>query len=344
MRTALLVVLLGCAAEPADDADTDADVDTDTDTDAVPVGWQTPIEGLAGALLSVTGTAADDVWTVGADGDGGPLWLHFDGIAWERIPVDSPGDLWWLWIAPDTDVVWAAGAGGRVARLDRSSGAVTVDVLDPELTFFGVWGASSDEVWIVGGNIATSRDGAALYRWDGTRFSEVELPTSAASKLAMYKVWGTAADDVWIVGVGGAIARFDGETWTDVPSGTPEPLFTVNGASADEVYAVGGGSAAAITRFDGTAWRDESPVFAPQLNGVFVGPDGPVVAGRAGEIWRRTEGSWDRDPRGIASFEDFHATWVDPDGGTWAVGGRLSSNTAGTLVYGGPRRVPSWTP
>lgn len=346
MRGSFLVAALaGCSPGPADDVpDTDEVDETDTDTDTVPTGWQTPMQGLDGALLSITGTAAADVWTVGADGGSGPLWLHYDGTAWERVTVDSDGDLWWLWLAPDDDVVWAVGAAGRVARLDRSTGTVTVDVLDPELTFFGVWGASSDEVWIVGGNIALARDGAALYRWDGDGFASVELPSNAASKLAMYKVWGSAADDVWLVGLGGAVARWDGDAWTDVPSDTTDPLFTVHGASADEVYAVGGGGAAAVTRFDGAAWTDESPRFGPQLNGVFVGPDGPVAAGRAGEIWRRADGTWARDARGIASFDDFHATWVDPDGGTWAVGGRLSSNTAGTLVYGGPQRVPAWTP
>ena len=46
--------------------------------------WQVVHEDLDGALLSVWGTSASDVWAVGGDvGDGmGPLVIHFDGTSW----------------------------------------------------------------------------------------------------------------------------------------------------------------------------------------------------------------------------------------------------------------------
>lgn len=346
MSRALLLLLLAtaCTTGGDDDDDTDTDDTDPTDTDTDTPGWFAVAEDLPGALLSITGTGTDDVWTVGADGGDGPMALHFDGAAWERLDVGSDGDLWWVWRGPD-QVAWFAGAGGRVIRYDLATDEADVEVLDADVTFFGIWGTGEDDLWAVGGNIALSANGAQLWHRVGTSWERVDLPTEAASKFAMYKVWGAAADDVWLCGPGGAVSHHDGEAWVDVESGTDRDLFTVHGAGADEVYAVGGIASSAIVGFDGLAWADESPDFGPQFNGVYVGVAGPVAVGRTGEIWRRDEaGSWARDPRGIASFKDFHGTWTDPEGGIWAVGGKLSNNTQGTLVYGGEDSVPAYVP
>ncbi len=352
MRRALpvLAMLAACTTldDPTTDTDTDDTTDTDTDTDTTDDtdvdAWFTVAEDLPASLLSITGTGTDDVWTVGADAGTGPQALHFDGSSWKALEVASDGDLWWVWRGPD-QVAWFAGKGGRVIRYDLADDSSVAEVLDPAVTLFGIWGTSEDDLWAVGGNISLSANGAALFHREEGAWTEVELPAGAASKFAMYKVWGSSATDVWICGIGGAIAHFDGDGWSDVESGTDRDLFTVSGAGTDEAYAVGGIASAAITRWNGTAWTDESPDFAPQFNGVSMTSDGPVAAGRTGEIWHRAEdGSWARDGRGIASFKDFHATWVDPDGGIWAVGGKLSSNTEGTLVYGGSDTIPAYAP
>ena len=49
--------------------------------------WQLVHRDLPGALLSVWGTNASDVWAVGGDArDGaGPLVIHFDGDTWTRV-------------------------------------------------------------------------------------------------------------------------------------------------------------------------------------------------------------------------------------------------------------------
>jgi len=41
--------------------------------------WSLVFEGLDAALISITGRAADDVWTVGANAGDGATVLHFDG-------------------------------------------------------------------------------------------------------------------------------------------------------------------------------------------------------------------------------------------------------------------------
>src|SRR5262249_40573448 len=52
--------------------------------DAADAHWQIVLREEPGALLSIWGTSAHDVWLVGGDpGDGhGPMVLHYDGAAW----------------------------------------------------------------------------------------------------------------------------------------------------------------------------------------------------------------------------------------------------------------------
>lgn len=339
----LAAVAFACTAnDDAPDTDTDADSDTDVDTDTEPTPWAEITSDLGGALLSVTGTSASDVWTVGADDGTGPLMLHYDGTAWSRVDTETSGDLWWVW-RPDTSTVWSVGEGGRVLRGDGAT--FTVDVLDENVTVFGVWGASTDDVWAVGGNISVGANGAAIWhRVDGT-WTAMELPEAAKSQIAMYKVWGSAADDVWFCGKGGVLLHWDGESLTESPTDNTRDLFTVAGIGTDHVASVGGIGNAAIMFWDGTSWRDESPTFAPAFNGVSARGEQTLAVGSVGEVWRRgTDGVWTDTPRGRATDKDLHAVWIDPDGGVWTVGGQLFANPPilGTLVYGGEADVPAY--
>jgi len=74
----------------------------------------------------------------------------------------------------------------------------------------------------------------------------------------------------------------------------------------------------------------------PQMNGVFIPPDSRgVAAGIAGSLALRAESGWELPDTGLSTTRDFHATWVDPHGGIWAVGGDLSDLTRGILAYSG---------
>jgi hypothetical protein len=319
-----LLVLAACADDAKDD------------TAADPGTWTTVAEDLPGALLSVWGTSAGDVWTVGADpGDGGTI-RHLSSGAWSTM--SHAGTLWW--VTGVGDAVWTVGANGAGVRIAGDQLAETT--LDPEKTYFGVWGASEDEIWAVGGDPDVISDAATIWRYDGAAWAEVEIPAEAAAAIAIYKVWGSAADDVWAVGTGGVVLHWDGAAWTSATSATTRNLFTVHGAGAGEAYAVGGEFSGTVTRWDGAAWTDETPTTPmPQLNGVHVGVAGPVAVGTQGAVWRR-DGGWTEDARGPASTEDFHAVWTDETGGIWAVGGHLASypQINGTLVYGGDGPAP----
>ncbi len=327
-----------------DPSDTDAP-DTDVaDTDPTVDVWDTITHDLPGALLSVTGASASDVWTVGADGGAGPGVLHYDGAAWSKIDTGTTGDLWWVWESSPTSI-WIVGEGGRVLHGD-TSGFVEA-VLDADVTLFGIWGSSDSDVWAVGGDINQGHDAAVLFHFDGDAWTQADLPATAAAKIAMYKLWGTASDDVWACGMGGVLIHFDGDAWTAVDSGTDRDLFTVAGTGPDDVYAVGGVGNGQIQHWDGSAWSDQTPAFSPDFNGVSARGARAAVVGRTGSVWaRKSDGTWMEDPRGRATDKDLHAAWIDPDGGVWTVGGQLSNNPPifGTLVYGGPAVIPPYAP
>jgi hypothetical protein len=55
----------------------------------------------------------------------------------------------------------------------------------------------------------------------------------------LWSVWGTRADDVWAVGDEGTILHWTGAEWTPLPTGTRQPLYSAWGASTDDVWMAG---------------------------------------------------------------------------------------------------------
>ncbi|MCA9571788.1 MAG: hypothetical protein KC656_28315, partial [Myxococcales bacterium] len=107
-------------------------------------------EELAAGVLSVRAPAADDVWIVGAPDASGPLFLHHDGATTARMDTSAWADHELWWVLPLADEVIAVGDRGTLLELDRASGtAVAIDGPTDDMTFFGVWGASADDVWAV---------------------------------------------------------------------------------------------------------------------------------------------------------------------------------------------------
>ena len=309
--------------------------DGPTPTDAE---WQTLLENLPGALLGVFGTGPNDVYAVGADGDGsGSLVYHFDGTSLTKLDPGTEGDLWWVRsVAPDD--VRMVGEGGLVLRYQPSTQTFTrLPTPTTTDTLFGVWGASPSDVWYVGG--APTRPSGLVLRDTGAGASAVsDLPVSTSS-VAVFKTHGFADGTVWFVGQRGRTWRFDGTAWTEPASGTTEGLLTVHGTRPDRVFAVGGNLRGVILRYDGAQWVDETPSGAAGVNGVFaVSEDEAYAAGFNGSIWKRSEGTWGAFTPESSTLEDLHSLWVDSNGVIWAVGGLLSADppTRGVLVRYGP--------
>jgi hypothetical protein len=299
----------------------------------------------AAALLSLWGSAHDDVFIVGSDDGSGPVVLHWDGAAWAKLDTGTTGDLWWAW-SDGGDVVYMVGDGGRLVTYTRSTGAFAEEVIaDPAYKLFGIWGSSPTDLWVAAAQTENGLDGA-VYHYDGASWTQSTLiprkeGDGGVTRRQAFKVWGSGPSDVWVVGTFGMVMHYDGAGWTDI---RPEPvnntttLTTVAGSGPDNVYAVGGFGNAIVAHWDGVSWTDDSPPptdIVPFFNGVSVTDDQVVACGGSGAIYHRVADQWAPDPRPRATGFDFHACWLDELGAVWAVGGDLSSQTAGVIVYGG---------
>ncbi|MBK6811500.1 MAG: hypothetical protein IPG81_21915 [Sandaracinaceae bacterium] len=280
------------------------------------------------AVLSVAASAPNDVWLVGAQPAPAarPLALRFDGADWTTVDTGILHDLWWVHAFPDGPV-FLSGGGASVLRMD--DGVATRLPTPPFFgnTVFGVWGATPDDMWAVGG--FAGRDGF-VWRWNGTAWSEVGLPsdiprTDTGELPALFKVWGRDADDVWIVGSNGTILHWDGDALAVVPSGTDAVLFTVTG-SRREVVIVGGRSTGVVLRGGESGFVDDAPVGAPLLQAVTVAADGTVwVAGEGAYAARSARrGRWEEVDLGFETPPNsVHALYSAPDENLWAVGGAV---------------------
>jgi hypothetical protein len=334
------------------DTDTDTDADTDTDTDADPACTVLTDEN-ADAGMSIWMSSPSDVWIVGADGagdPGGPMMYHFDGTSWTDHETGLVGKLQWVW-SDGGDEIWAVGAGAKVVRYSRSADTFDIETIgDGNYTLWGLWGPSTSDLWAVAGDNFGNLPGA-IFHYDGTSWS-LAYEYIDDETYQLFKVWGRAADDVWVVGSNGLSLHWDGAAWTRVPdpSGTEVSLFTVHG-DADEVIAVGGFANAAVWRStNGTSWVDDTPppqAVAPNFTGTFTHPThGTVACGRQQAIWwREGDNDWAPDGRTIDTPTkwDFHACWIDDDGGVWAAGGNIASPSLdhGQIVYCGDAAIPA---
>jgi hypothetical protein len=142
-----------------------------------------------GKLLAVAGTAADDVWAVGA-ADRAGLIMHYDGRSWTRVP--SPSTRFPLTdveaVAPDD--VWAVGRD----RVLHWNGRRWRRVKAPVTAANTVTASAPDDVWVAGGR-------GELACFDGRRWTVESSP----HPLGETAVWLASAsfpgsDAVWMVG------------------------------------------------------------------------------------------------------------------------------------------------
>lgn len=293
--------------------------------------FEAVVQSPRAALLSVHGTAHDDVWVAGTDDGEGPVVLHWDGEAWQRRASGVRGDLWWVQALPDGTAFFGGSEGHVLRYRDGDFERLKTPGLGRH-TVFGVWARAHDDVYAVG---AESGRNGFLWHYDGERFEQVELPVgilpedSQHNTPGLFKIWGDPAGTLWLVGDRGVLLRGDPEAgFSRIESGTERALFTVHG-NGDAVTVVGGDNAGTLlrARVDAGTAVDETPDLAALLQGVWVTPQGTAWAtGMGGDIYRSEDGGAFEYLAHEVPFERFdslHAVWVDPKGGVWSVGGNV---------------------
>ena len=325
------LILVGCPAEQVTPA-------------AATAKWQVVFQDgavLKGAILSVWGTASDDVWLVGAKDPAvktnRPTALRLTGKSWSKIDVAAPGaDLWWVAGLPAGDV-WMAGTQGTIARWHRATGKVEVQATPDKRPLFGILPVSQTEIWAVGGDVNCKGPACgAIWRSDGQSWTVANVPAELLDKSSQwFKIWKHKGN-IFVVGSwqddskSGAILKYDGTTWSSVSSDNNRTLFTIHGDSTrtdlPNCFAVGGSNTGDITEMqaDGSWKRYAEASKLPMLNGIRVPAKGnPVAVGSGGAVYERKTGKWVARTDLPDVFDDFHSVWIDPDGAIWAVGGQI---------------------
>lgn len=162
-----------------------------------------------------------------------------------------------------TDDVWMVGRGGYcgpgsgrswIAHWDGSTWSV---VHEEDNAFADIAVVAPDDVWAVGE--------IGILHWDGTEW------TSLSSDRAT-TVWAEHGSNVWVGAYGGSALRWDGASWTRVPT-AGGPMHDLHGLAADDIWAV---SDAGLVHWNGEGWSvvaSEEP------------PASKVAGVRSNDLW-----------------------------------------------------------
>lgn len=307
--------------------------------------WKVVLSELPGGLLSVSGTASDDVIVVGADprDGGGPQVFHHDGAQWTKLNTGASGDLWWITDRQVGDSFFMVGEGGMALRYRPATRAFEQLATPGGPTLFGVWGTSPNNVFAVGGDSTDPDASGVIWHFDGTTWTAQDTGAINPDGIPLlFKVWGRSESEIYAVGTRGTILRFDGTNWSPMTSSTTRPLFTVHG-NDDVVVACGGSQSGVILESTGGVFADVTPTGLVQMNGAFAAGGTVLTVGREGGVAFRGASGWTSEDTGLNLdlVLDYHAAWIDPDGGIWAVGGNIigEPQTDGLVVYFGTESV-----
>jgi hypothetical protein len=238
----------------------------------------------SGWLMNTFAVSTEEIYAVGGDFDDGRVFRTADGTAtWSEVALglDAPLLNWGIAFGPrDVTVV-----GNEGVALHFDGDGWTTQTTPTEEDLWGVWGASPDDLWAVGGR---GREGseATILRYDGIEWTAVEVPELERPRVfAFFKVWGSGPDDVFIVGQRGAVLRWDGATLTEELVGATDDLIAVWGTGPDNVVAVGGRGNGVVSHFDGVDWRSAQLAPTLGLNGVWMRRPGVAhVVGERGTL------------------------------------------------------------
>ena len=177
------------------------------------------------SLRAIHGRSCSDIWAVGEAG----TILHWNGTQWTELstPTGASG-LNDVFAVPGRSV-WAVGDGGFAMVNDGTGFRIVTTGLGKNL--HGVWGASDNDVWIVG------EDGGSAH-YTGTFTTPLNGSTASLNS-----VTGTSTGDVWAGGELGTLLRFADNVWQ------PQTLadLTVTDAVL-ELEALPDGSVRGLTR------------------------------------------------------------------------------------------------
>ena len=257
--------------------------------------------GVKKNIYGMWGTSAQNVYAVGALGS---LW-HWDGGGWTQQASVAKAD-WRGVFGIDAQNIFAVGLAGTAAVFDGMTWKVAAVAGNQNLT--GVFAATGP-----GGIVAFASSQSGIYKYGAA---------SGWQKDSLYNnflaIHGSDATHMWAVGMTGALAAWDGASWTNQASGTSIALRDVWAASATLVYAVG--EKGIILKYDGKAWKPMNSGVTTTLSSVWGNAGDDVWAvGARGVVLHYNGKTWQKVP-GQALDKLLDAVWTSPAGDLFALG------------------------
>ncbi len=183
-------------------------------------------------ITTLDTTSQDFTWMVDTLGDGASSILHDVAIINDTL-VCAVGDLYirdssgQFTAQPFGVAVW----NGKKWQLERVV-AQTQQGFDENIRpLTGIFAFSPSDIWLADGN---------AYHWDGKseRLAPYWIggypgnpnPVLGANQ-GVSRIWGTPSQSLYGVGVNGGAARFDGNSWTNLESGTSADIQDIWGVS-----------------------------------------------------------------------------------------------------------------
>lgn len=234
-------------------------------------------------LNAVAALSSTDAWAVGYQNDNNlndsrTLTQHWDGTSWKTVASPNPGttpgcqnsntgNVLNAVAAVSSNDVWAVGFAFTCSSLLKPmalhwNGTKWSVVPTPKVktndnaALNGIVALASNNIFAVGYQPASN--GAVLTlieHWDGTSWKLVSSPNANGTGNVLTSVTANGPNDIWAVGdivapstpILTLVEHFDGNTWTIIPSPSPQQnssldqnvLTSVKAVSATDVTAAG---------------------------------------------------------------------------------------------------------
>jgi len=150
-------------------------------------------------LVSVWGSSADNVLCCGAHG----TILRYNGLTWAPMHSGTELNLEHIW-GTAWDNIYTTGG----YDLFHYNGSAWRKIITSADDLYGVWGSSSNDVYIAG-------DWGAVQHYNGIRWSQISCILTLSGN-TLFDIWGSSAEDIHIVGDLGTILHYIGTPVTPV--------------------------------------------------------------------------------------------------------------------------------
>ena len=270
------LLLISCKNDKADTSISDT---SDILEPNSPV-WSVSLEyDERGAFLSAWSTSSEDIWVVGGLPDSGIILRGNKNTGWDNFVLPSQTPLLnWIHGTSESDV-WV---GGLYGTLLHWNGAEWEDHSQDVLE--AVWGifVLDNEVVAVGGESKWGGTQGFVWRFDGTEWSSISLPSQVSDVNNLFKVTYDG-EAYWMVGAAGTLLYGQIDNLEAIPTGFATDLITVSPSPRSEtkVLVVGGrGTGIYFWGENGVMGEKEQSIAG--LNGVFVASKHTLMVGEMG--------------------------------------------------------------